>query len=289
MEFLVLNISIKTDEALQTGEDLSSAIRGLWGRSLKKIYCFQKQLDCKDCKLDNCTYYVLFEKKLSHSEQYHPYIIQAQSDKHGLILVSFSFFGWICQHIDKLLFSILNLDAGILMRSGRRHTLAIDSVYDLKHNCIFQRGSPGVQKPCIKDLQYRPQEMDCFDMTLVSPLRQKHKGKFMNTFIWEAFAKSLINRVRFIDTHFNHGKLEIPIDIDIDDVQVLKSETRWDEKQRRSFRQDTKMSIGGLLGTVQLKGVSPEMLGILKLARYLHAGKQTTFGNGKISLKKCQE
>ncbi len=289
MDFLVLNLSIKTDEDLQVGEDLSSAIRGLWGRSLKKIYCFQKQLDCRDCKLDNCTYYVLFEKKLSHSEQYHPYIIQAQSIRSGSIRARFTFFGWICQHYEKLLFSILNLEGNTLMRSGRRHILDIDSVYDLKDNCLFQRGSPNVQKPYIKSLQYRPQEMDCFDMILTSPLRQKYRGKFMSVFIWEAFAKSLINRIRFIDTHFNHGKLDIPSNIDIDDVQVLKSETRWDEKQRRSFRQDARMSIGGLVGTVRLQGVSSEMLGILKLARYLHAGKQTTFGNGKISLKKCQE
>lgn len=289
MDYLVLRIIFRTDEALKASEDLSSAIRGLWGRSLKQIYCFQKQLDCKDCSLDNCTYYVLFEKKLNQSEQFHPYIIQAHTSTTGVITAQISFFGWICQHSEKLLLSIINLDGTTLIRGGQKHTLNLERIVDSQKTTILQRGNSKVQKPFIRELQYRPQEMDCFDMTLLSPFRQKYKGKLMNVFVWEAFAKSLINRIRYLDTFFNHGKLEIPSDIDIDGVQVMDRNTRWDEKQRMSFRQDARMSIGGLVGTVRLKGVSPQMLGILKLARYLHAGKQTTFGNGKIGLKKCQE
>ncbi|MDD3535652.1 MAG: CRISPR system precrRNA processing endoribonuclease RAMP protein Cas6 [Candidatus Cloacimonetes bacterium] len=289
MDFLDLQIVFQTDDTLAADADFSSAIRGLWGRSLKRIYCFQKQLDCIDCSLENCTYYVLFEKKLNQSEQYHPYIIQAYSSEPGLIVVKLSLFGWICQHYDKLLYSILNLEGNTLYRSGKRFTLSLESIHDANKNCLYQKGSSSVKKPCIKSLQYRPQLVDCIQLVFQSPLRQKYQGTLMHTFVWEAFAKSLINRIRHLDTYFNHGKLQIPADIDIANVQVLNADTRWDEKPRLSFRQDAHMSIGGLVGIVELRGISSQMLGILKLARYLHAGKQTTFGNGKIVLKKCQD
>jgi CRISPR/Cas system endoribonuclease Cas6 (RAMP superfamily) len=47
------------------------------------------------------------------------------------------------------------------------------------------------------------------------------------------------------------------------------------------------MSIGGLLGKVRVENISPEMMAILKLGTYIHCGKQCTFGNGEIELKKC--
>jgi len=49
------------------------------------------------------------------------------------------------------------------------------------------------------------------------------------------------------------------------------------------------MSIGGLLGSVVLANVSPEMIGMLKLGRYLHTGKQCTFGNGEFALRNLSE
>ena len=49
------------------------------------------------------------------------------------------------------------------------------------------------------------------------------------------------------------------------------------------------MSFGGLLGSVVLANVSPEMIGMLKLGRYLHTGKQCTFGNGEFALRNLSE
>lgn len=289
MDFLEISIVFKVDGVLRLGNDLSSAIRGLWGRSLKKIYCFQRQLDCRDCSLENCTYYVLFEKQLSHSEQYHPYIIRAESTAENRIAASFVFFGWICEHFDKLIFSLIALDGNTLVRDGQSHKLSLHTICDSDGNLLFSEGSKRISIPKIRKLRYHPQAADTILLTLKTPLRQKHQGKLMDSFVWESFAKSLIKRIRFIDAHYNHGRLQIPDQIEIEGVEVLTNETRWSEKIRMSFRQDSKMSIGGLVGTVCLRGVSPEMLGIIILARFLHAGKQCSFGNGKIGLKNLSD
>ena len=288
MDFVELFLEFEPNGQVRSGSDLSSALRGLWGRSLKKVYCHQRQLDCSACSLENCTYYVLFEKQLSQAEQYHPYIISAKSTAANVIEVRLKFFGWICEHYEKLVYSLLNLDNTILLRDGQSSSLALQRILDGEQNILFAKGSSQLRGPKIVRLQYRPQAEDVLELVFKTPLRQKHNGKLMDIFVWKAFAKSVINRIRFINLHYNQGKLPIPAQIDIDGVVVLYNKTYWSEKVRMSFRQESKMSIGGLIGKVVLKGVSPEMIGVLKLARYLHAGKQCTFGNGEIGLKKCQ-
>ncbi len=61
------------------------------------------------------------------------------------------------------------------------------------------------------------------------------------------------------------------------------------KKNQRFLRQKVNMSRGGLLGSVVLANVSPEMIGMLKLGRYLHTGKQCTFGNGEYVLRNLSE
>ncbi len=284
MHFLELKACFVPDKSMPMVNDLSSAIRGLWGRGLKSIYCYQKQSDCSRCAFENCTYYVLFEKKLSDADQYHPYIIQSRVINPLLIEARFKFFGWICEHSEKLIYSLLNTNNKILNRNGQAYQLGLERIIDANDNIVFSSDSANISRPYIKDLKYKPQEVSKLMIEFQSPLRQKSQGKLMSEFEWIPFAKSLINRIRYINTHFNREQLNIPERITLDDVQIVSSHTQWSEKVRVSFRQDTKMSIGGLIGNIVIKDVSPEMVGILKLARYLHAGKQCSFGNGEIGL-----
>ena len=289
MNYLELTAFYALDQPIEIIADLSSAIRGLWGRGLKKIYCFQKQLECSSCPLDNCTYFVLFEKKLSSSDQYHPYIIQSRVVNPYLIEAKFKFFGWICEHLEKLLYSIISTDNSLLKRGGDTYKLNLQKIEDSHLRMVFSSESPIVTRPKLKKLSYNPEEMPLLELIFKTPLRQKHQGNLMNEFLWEPFAKSLINRIRFINEHFNRNELNIPEQINIEGVIIKEANTHWSEKIRVSFRQESKMSIGGLLGSVVLADVSPEMIGLLKLGRYLHTGKQCTFGNGEFALRNLSE
>ena len=131
MHFLEIKAHYALEQPIDIVKDLSSAIRGVWGRSLRNIYCFQKQLDCINCSLVNCTYFVLFEKKLSNADQYHPYIIQSQVLNPNLIEARFKFFGWICEHSEKLLYSIINMNSRVLNRESVSHKLLLqDPLYN---------------------------------------------------------------------------------------------------------------------------------------------------------------
>ncbi|HOD52936.1 MAG TPA: hypothetical protein PKJ08_00275, partial [Candidatus Cloacimonadota bacterium] len=68
----------------------------------------------------------------------------------------------------------------------------------------------------------------------------------------------------------------------------VSSNLIWREKYRKSFRQNQKMSIGGLIGNVIIEKPHPELVLILKTGELVQAGKQTAFGNGKYFLE-CEQ
>ncbi len=289
MDYLELNLAFHVNHQLQVSSDLSSAMRGLWGRSLKKIYCYQKQLDCTQCSFENCPYYVLFEKKLSSFEQYHPYIIQSRFYPPDIVMAKFKFFGWICEHQEKLINSVLNLNHTILTRDGVETPLNLIDIRDGYNNLLWTENEVSIARPKTRILKYRPQTIDILELELKTPLRQKNQGRLMDRFSWEGFSKSIIGRIRYLDAHFNRGTLQLPTNLDLGNPRILQIDTSWSEKIRLSYRQEAKMSIGGLIGKIVLQDVTPEMVGILKLARYLHAGKQCSFGNGEIGLRNLSD
>ncbi len=155
MDYLELNLAFHVNHQLQVSSDLSSAMRGLWGRSLKKIYCYQKQLDCTQCSFENCPYYVLFEKKLSSFEQYHPYIIQSRFYPPDIVMAKFKFFGWICEHQEKLINSVLNLNHTILTRDGVETPLNLIDIRDGYNNLLWTENEVSIARPKTRILKYR--------------------------------------------------------------------------------------------------------------------------------------
>ena len=49
------------------------------------------------------------------------------------------------------------------------------------------------------------------------------------------------------------------------------------------------MNLGGLVGSLDIKGANKECIGLLKLGEIIGAGKQTVFGLGKIGIKEKNE
>jgi hypothetical protein len=70
----------------------------------------------------------------------------------------------------------------------------------------------------------------------------------------------------------------------VDDVQLEENHTYWQEYERWSNRQETKMTLGGFMGRTVLSGKLTPYLPLLHLGQYTHLGKQTMFGFGKYRL-----
>lgn len=284
LEYLEFRIELFFASDISAWNSIASTLRGVWGRVLKKLYCYQKQLECPACPMTSCSYFTIFEKKYGDAGQYHPYIILPILQSPNTVSVTFKFFGWITAHYDKLLFSILELQNYPILIEGKRMEFAIVSIQDSCENRIYTQGNPRLKRPRLAEINYEPESVPNILLQFITPLRQKSADRLMQDFVWEPFIKSLLNRIRFINVFFNNAGWAIPAFIPIEGVSLLDPVFEWQEQIRKSFRQQQLMSIGGLVGSVKLTHVSPECYGILKLGAYLHAGKQSTFGNGLFKI-----
>lgn len=60
----------------------------------------------------------------------------------------------------------------------------------------------------------------------------------------------------------------------------------WHDWDRYSKRQQRKVTLGGLLGTLDIEGeIDAGLAALLRAAEILHVGKGATFGLGKIEVE----
>ncbi len=65
-------------------------------------------------------------------------------------------------------------------------------------------------------------------------------------------------------------------------IILEKAEIRWQDWERYSSRQDTRMKLGGFVGEATVEGEVGEFIPLLRIGTHLHVGKNTSFGLGKF-------
>lgn len=258
----------------------SSGIRGIFGRVLRKVFCVQRQLECDGCKIEKCLYRVVFDAEPQGHEQFRPYIVHHNATSKNLIRMEFTFFGKITQYLSSLYHAIFQMQEMNLKVGGNFVPLRIEAMYDDRGDVLYRRGKPEICEPALGYLHFEPVPIRNVRLHFNTPLRMKHDGKLMSEFLWQPFLRSLYHRVQYLDKYYNDDQLDLP-EFWKDDGTVLAVDMEWREMYRRSFKQHQKMSLGGLVGTVALGGISSQSYGLLKLGEAIQSGKQTTFGLGR--------
>jgi hypothetical protein len=69
------------------------------------------------------------------------------------------------------------------------------------------------------------------------------------------------------------------------DIQIQESDLHWFDWERYSNRQEVKMLMGGMVGSISYMGNLGEFLSLLRLCEEVHLGKQSTFGLGQIAVE----
>ena len=67
-------------------------------------------------------------------------------------------------------------------------------------------------------------------------------------------------------------------------VRVTASHLTWRDWERYSNRQQRKMTLGGLVGTMEVEGDLAPFAGLLRTAEVLHVGKGAVFGLGRVAV-----
>lgn len=125
-------------------------------------------------------------------------------------------------------------------------------------------------------------------MTLHTPLRIQHNGKLCraHNLTADIVLRQVMRRVSSITQLYCHAPMQANFNELIQMIDSIEFESNliWYDNTRYSNRQQQRVPLGGVLGSIQLRHVPPQWAMLLHIGQWLHIGKETVFGLGKYSL-----
>ncbi len=290
----------------------SSALRGGFGHTFKRLACMQPQRCDQNCQRENaCAYGYVFETAppknsevlRNFSEVPRPFVIIPPDDRRNRVNAGERLtFGLtlIGQGIKQLPYFIVVFrelgQIGLGHNRGKYRLLNVTAIapYNNTKMPIYNAGDDTLHSadlaldgPAITT-RAAGLAPDRLTLTFLTPTRLKHKGKW----VWagppfEILVKALLGRTSSL-SYFHCGqRLEVDFRGLIDRaaaIQIVDSDTRWQDWSRISGRQKQHIKLGGLMGRVTYKGDLQPYLPLLALGEFIHIGKGTVFGNGQYKI-----
>lgn len=121
---------------------------------------------------------------------------------------------------------------------------------------------------------------------LETPLRLKYRNRFKADLPFNVLVRAMLRRISSLMQYYSNGEPKLDYSglvARAENIKVTGSTLRWVDLRRYSSRQNKKMFMGGLAGTITYCGEIAEYLPLIEFCTKIHLGKQTAFGLGKIS------
>ena len=124
-------------------------------------------------------------------------------------------------------------------------------------------------------------------LNFITPTRLKFDGNLSPKPDFHILIRNLLRRISLL-SYFHCGQ-----DLDLDfkglienskSIKVKEENLSWVDWERYSNRQETKMKMGGFVGSITFEGDFMPFLSFLLLGEYIHVGKGTSFGLGKYEI-----
>ncbi|CCQ94221.1 conserved hypothetical protein [[Clostridium] ultunense Esp] len=287
-----------------------SLFRGAMGHAFRELTCACPRRPGEPVRehLEDCIYQYLFETKLpkdlpnlqGNEEAVRPFLLLPPLEEKEYYApgerfqLSFTLFG---KGIDYLPFFILVLERigemGLgkeKLRAELRQVFYEDLAGDLfpiyngeekvlcKEYPVYEAGSLSSMPPADGEL----------NLYFLTPLRMKDKDHLLTRPNFKALVRGIIRRAVSLLLIHQERNVEIPdyrpFIEQTDRIVSITDETRWFDWERYSNRQKERMKLGGVVGKVTYSGPWHPYYRFLKLGEWIHVGKSTVFGLGKIKV-----
>lgn len=286
-----------------------SALRGGFGNIFKKIVCMNNKRECDKCVLqEKCVYSYIFETSLPQNLKEkskfkikrppHPYVLEpplASKIEYNhneelifnLILIGYGieylpYFIFVFEELGRRgigkgrgkyeLIGVDNEEGERIYESGKlSDNFKINSLQDIINKCNFTE-SKNYQQIKIKFL---------------TPARIVLGGELTTKIDFNLFIINLLRRISWLSIVHCDGELEFNHKNFIsytDGIKTKERDIKWYDWERYSSKQDTRMKLGGFMGSIIFEGDLKEFFPFIKLGEYTHIGKQTSFGLGKYEI-----
>ncbi|GBC95311.1 hypothetical protein HRbin16_01098 [bacterium HR16] len=295
-----------------------STLRGAFGSVFRRLVCITRSPTCEGCLLrQQCAYGYVFEtapppdsERLRRYESVpRPYVLDAPEGSRlafaegerlhfGLTLVGrasdyFPYFVFAFQRLEES-----GLGAGRQEGKGRFRLLEV----------LAERADGGtvpvytpdsgldtLRLPVIRgtDLIQKAQRLptDRLGVRFVTPTRLRFEGKLTDEVEFHHLIRALLHRLSSL-LYFHCGT-EPAMDFtrlieQAQGVRTVRRSLQWVEQERYSRRQRSRLQMGGFTGEAVFEGDIEPFLPLLVAGEYVHIGKGTVMGLGKIQLV-CEE
>ena len=286
-----------------------STFRGVFGIALKQVVCALKGQACETCLLrQNCVYTLVFETKISRavpagvrlSAPPHPFVIEPpltskQNFQKG---AAFDFDLLLFGEVNRLLpYFIYAFDRmgriGIGRRvNSRRGRFFLKTVHN-NGQCIYAGADQILKEVPVGELlpPAAPPgalEKRRLSVELRTPLRLKYQNRLSAVLPFHILVRAALRRITSLFACYGNGEPDLDFAGLVQrarQVQTADANLRWFDWRRYSSRQDQKMLMGGMVGSITYEGILNEFLPVIDLAARVHLGKQTSFGLGQIETR----
>ncbi len=303
----VLYADLRLQLRFRTGGRLPAfrgpTLRGALGYVLKRVVCHVRGRPCGECFLRaRCAYPVVFEgvappgravmRKYPNIPQPFVLVLDAQNDRdvrpndeyaftirlfgpaielHPFVLMAMIECGRTGLGRDRLAFDVVAVDDGakVLYRAGEEHEIHPPEARRVAPVAECGNGRGGLR------------------LRFETPVRIRTDGLLNTQPTLAPVVRAAVRRIAVL-SHFygdgpvlpeNSGALIEEAAAAICAVNSL----RWVHFDRFSTRQQRTMTLGGVVGELQLENISPGLAALLRVATITHVGKATSFGFGRIS------
>ena len=254
-----------------------SMLRGVIGVSLKRVVCINPSYRCTGCfAASDCIYCSFYEEKNS----FHPYRIVAPL---GMEQLEFSVYLYedATKELPYMLSAIKKAMEEIgLGRDKRKVKVALmkvggSIVYDGERFLSLEGVIP-------QELEVGGFFRDaCLEFRL--PLRIKQQNRLAKEVELHTLVNNIHHRLRLIKG-LKSQKLGYKVH-----GEIAYSQLRHLDLYRYSNRQRCRMKLGGMIGSLIVKGLDKQSWFYLKVGEILGAGKQTVFGLGSYTITPLKE
>lgn len=285
---------------------LGSTLRGALGWALKRTCCTLRHQQCPTCILNrNCSYAWLFETEVyqdgpgSVNARPHPFVLQPgeqelENAKPGDPLdFSLLLMGRAVEMLPHLLFAVRQMGT-VGIGSGRRQGLgrfSLDTVregeriiYDEKEQVLHR---PTAALPLKLD-QTAAMPVREITVTLQSPLRLKQDNRMQHQDLpFGTLVRAALRRIASLETAYSGKEPDLDyreLAQQAGHITTAANQIRWQQLYRWSNRQNKKVSLSGLGGSIRYQGDLTAFLPLLHYCEQVNLGKQTVFGLGRISI-----
>ena len=307
-EFAYLKLRLRVLTELHLPHFKGSLLRGSFGKHFRQVVCIQQGVQCEECICrQTCSYAFVFESprfqssgswQASHDP--HPYVLEppltskrffkpGEEFDVGLLLVG--------KGIDYLPHFVIAFEKmgskGIGAGRGKFELLSVVTD-DLGRETIVYQGRDrsfvsSVTRIRCADLNGYEFNSNLVGLNFVTPVRLQNKGRIMHSDItFPIIIRAIMRRFSWLASIYCDDLPEIPyaeILNNASGISTVSSVTRWSSFEHYSYRQKRILKLGGVIGKKVFQGDLGNYMSLLKLAEYLHIGKNTAFGLGKIMIE----